>query len=196
MFPYYYNKNDNIGYLRYLVSTNRSSEIKITSTANEADDHPPSLIITNPITDRWASKSSTNFGQYVQIELLSSPLFLTHYSYFSVPWEGVYNMNWNFSVSKDGINWIVVDSHVDDDVLKSNKEEKFKINKPDYYRYFRLTNTGKNYYETVSDGDQTRTILYVAQIDLYTNKLMYITQCESIYNFKYFHLLFIFIILF
>ena len=196
MFPYYYNKNENIGYLRYLVSSNRSSEIKITSTANEANDHPPSLIITNPITTRWASKRNSNFGQYVQIELLSNPLFLTHYSYLSFMRAGIYNMNWNFSVSKDGINWVVVDSHVDDDVLKSNKEEKFKINKPDYYRYFRLTNTGKNYYETVSDGDQTRTILYVAQIDLYTNKLMYITQCARVNNFIYHHILFIFIILF
>ena len=167
MIPYY--QKEDVGYLRYLVSTKQTDKIKITSSASESSSTPPSLIIRNPITNRWASTRTYSFGQWIQIELLTEkPFYLTAYSYLSHHMSIYYNLNWNFSVSNNGSKWIVVDSHVNDYVLKSFKEEKFTIDKPGYYRFFRLTNTGLNYYN--GETTDAQTILYVAQIDLYTNR--------------------------
>ena len=189
----HYCPNNLYGYLRYLVLTNQKDEIILSSSQRFSDEYLLDFIITNPINYEFATIRNSNFGQYVQIELKNKPFYLYEYSYKSHHLPIYYNMNWNFSVSKDNDEWIVVDSHTNDDVLKSFKEEKFKISKPGYYKFFRLTNTGYNYYNDELTTE-SRTILYVAHLDLFTNKnFCFISKIEQNISIKCFSIFFIFI---
>ena len=111
------------GLLRKLVKSGKSNEIQITTNGDETTSRPPSLIITYPNTDHWASQRNDSFGQYIQVHLTKTKIFLSSYSYenicpiISKCSDIVYNKNWQFLCSTNGEDWDIVDEYVNDSIL-------------------------------------------------------------------------------
>lgn len=154
-----------VGILRYLVAANRGNEIDVTVSCNETASRPPRLIITYPNTDHWASCTTFNFSQYIQVKL-KHKVSITGYSFEKRNDTYIYMMNWQFLGSNDEKNWVVLDSHINDSSFASTNTLRPKT-KRGTYNFFRILNTGLNRYESRGESHSFRTILYVRYLDLY-----------------------------
>ena len=154
------------GILRYLVGQGKGNEIDVTVSCNETKNRPPRLIITYPNTDHWASCTTFDFNQHIQVKL-KYDVFIKGYSFEKHNgWPGVYMMNWEFLGSINGKKWDVLDKHVNDssfsrvDVLRPKTKKGI-------YRYFRVLNKGLNHYNNYAPSYLQRTYLYIRYLDLY-----------------------------
>ena len=153
------------GLLRHLVSGGQSSKIRLEVSCNESSSRPPSLIITYPNTDHWASCRDSSFSQYIQVELIGMTFNIESYSYENLGADA-YNINWDFLGSADGKGWTTLDSRKNDYILKENKVTVLPA-KRGRYRFFRIKQTGINYYFNTNTDDTRRYILYVRNLDLF-----------------------------
>ena len=160
--------------LRKLVKTGKSNEIEITTSGDESSSRPPSLIITYPNNDHWASKINSNFGQYIQVYLKKTKIFLISYSYENLittsDGDIAYNKNWKFLCSTNGKDWDIVDEHENDPILGKSYKTILPVKGKTFYSYFRILNTGRNYYyrgNSDISNTLTGTILYVRNLGLH-----------------------------
>ena len=153
------------GLLRYLVSNGKNHLIHVTTNGNEKPSRPPSLIITYPNSDHWASLRNFGFGQFIQVELKHMMIDITHYSFENMG-AIAYSMNWQFLGSKNGHDWEVLDEHINDSVLGQQLISVFPT-ESGKFSFFRILHTGLNYYSDCPDTNAVRTILYVRNLDLF-----------------------------
>jgi hypothetical protein len=147
------------------VATGHSNRIKIETTCNEADFRPPNLIINYSNEDHWASCVDTTFSQYIQVRIVGIALDITRYSYENLGKE-FYSINWDFLGSSDGKKWDVIDTHKDDYILGENPITVLPV-KRGKYSFFRIKQTGINYYINTDTSYPARNILYVRNLDLF-----------------------------
>ena len=183
------------GFLRYLVSIDLSARILVTTNGNESVERPPSLIITYPNTDHWASLVNYDFGQYIQVELLHMKFKITNFSYENLRPDLCYSMNWQFLGSLNGEDWDILDEHIEDDILGTGSKIIFPVING-FYSFFRILHTGFNYYSGQPTSHPPSTILYVRNIDLFGTFYDFkrSIECESILLF-HFHLIILVFIL-
>ena len=177
-----------VGYIHGLSILKHESFFKLVTSKSERDDRPSSVIYTYPCNDctSWASKIDNNYGQFVQFEFNSS-IHATHYSFKSFS-STIYPKCWNVSSSLDGIDWILQDNHINDDVLSCGGELIFSLRIPGYYKYFRLTNTGMSSYEP------SPTQLYVSRFDIHNIYSTLKYTCDKSKNYDYFKFSFLIIL--
>ena len=174
------------GYLRKLVQSGKQHLIDVTTSSDENPiSRPPSLIIQYTNWDHWASGADSNYNQFIQIHVKSRRIFLTAYSYEnrfsdSSQYTYVFNKNWKFLCSNDGNTWEEQDVHVNDSILGKENAPVFQINKPGFFSFFRIQNTGPNHYEKGGElhpiTSPESTILYVKNVDLFGFGEIFITS--------------------
>ena len=156
------------GLLYNLVKTNRRSSINLTSSGTSSNY--PDRIVDNIIDydnnySLFTSYVNTNYGQWVQVELIDRFIDLRAYA---LGLNGVnYPRHWDINVSMDGKEWNT--PHV----IRENDDSKnghiFKFSKHvGFIRFFKIINRGDN-------GEKGHTELYISNIDLYGN----VVECNN-----------------
>ena len=116
----------------------------------------------------WHSTDNSNFGEYVQIEFENQ--WIRPSGYVMVESNNVYKCrNWKITGSSDGINFVTLDSHVEDPIFtKDYQEEYFKIHKRRRaFRFIRIVQTGPSYY-----GTDASKAIRVGKIEIFGDSLV------------------------
>ena len=118
----------------------------------------------------WHSGDNSNFGEYVQIEFENQ--WIRPSGYVMVESNNVYKCrNWKITGSSDGINFVTLDSHVEDPIFtKDYQEEYFKIHKRKRaFRFIRIVQTGPSY--NWADGRKGNA-LRIGKIEIFGDSLV------------------------
>ena len=181
------NMGANRGYIAYLAVHKLLSQIKTNTSQVRSPlgsiTYDPEYAYDGDVNTRYGSYETPSYGQYFQIQM-PSPLKITGYSlqYINTfDTSPCHILKWNFSASRDGVTFDVLDTHDGDSTLKDSKPHIFSIDedKQNIYSYFKVTNRGENgCYEKH---------LHISEIDLFGTVYQhesFIHTCLSTFKFR------------
>ena len=111
-------------------------ELKSSGTYSKNTNLPFNAIDFN-FSSYYLSNDNSSSGQWISFGLKDRYVSLTHYSLLSR--TGNHMKNWELSTSNDEIEWTVVHSMIDNNILNTDKGKLFRTKKV-VARYFKITN--------------------------------------------------------
>ena len=160
------------GVIRNIINNNRTDVVNIQASLMTLNQYSHLKIIDFNTNHYWVSEDNDEFGQWISIELTDRWVSLTHYAFQSTTG---YAKSWDFEVSADGIDWFIVHSERNSDIL--NQPTIFPVTKY-VCRFFRITNRGNS--NNINYPKRFR----VQAIDLYGAVTHCDTTCSSIPPFR------------
>jgi hypothetical protein len=148
---------DRNGYLYYIATRGKTREwinphnagfIKVSANPQHATNgyNDEADIVSHDQPGKWGSESAI-VNTYASIDLLDNPPLCPNYyalSHTSKGWTGKIK-NWDLKASNDGVNWNVLRSHRKDESVTVFSKASWPIkNVNNFYRYFRIVQTGPN----------------------------------------------------
>ena len=146
------------GFLRSLYDSGIIlSEIKIETSDSHLSypDRFPENVVDYNSSNIWTSCESRTYNQYISIELKNYFLDISAYALGFM--GGNYPMSWDFSVSSNGKDWIVLHEPRKSHELENIRGKIFPV-KRSFVRFFKWTNKGPN---------SGNTAFYIYKLDLY-----------------------------
>ena len=128
------------------------------------------LLIIVPIYIGLLNIQSPIINIYISIEIKN--FFLDISAYAIGHYGENHPVNWDFSVSSNGDDWVVLHSPRDSEELDNKKGVIFEVNRS-FVRFFKWTNKGPNY-------NGLNTELYISKVDLYGSAI----KCTAEENCK------------
>lgn len=143
------------GVITHFINKEETNKFDFTYTKDwNSKTHPENVIDRK--TNTYVSMYPTSDGMFVQIELKEYWLDISDYVIY---YAGTYYpMNYNFSISLDGVDWFVLDEKVNSTYYKEIRLRSIRT-KRCIARFFRWTSTGVQ--GTGYDG------FYITEIELF-----------------------------
>ena len=148
------------GFLRSLFDAGTLySHININTSGSSPlySDRFPENVVNYSSDLCWTSDDSDEYDQFLSIEL--KDCFIDISAYALIHKDVNYPVNWDFSVSSDGKEWIVLHNPRNSTELSDMRGKIFHVNRS-FVRFVKWTNKGSN-----NNGQNNQ--LYITKVDLY-----------------------------
>ena len=140
-----------------------------TSGKSDYSERVPENVVNYSSELYWTSEYSDSYDQYISIEIKNYFLDISAYAIGHNGYQ--HPVSWDFSVSSNGEDWVVLHSPRDSEELDSKNGVIFNVNRS-FVRFFKWTNKGPNY-----GGNKC---LYIRYVDLYGS----VVKCTEEENCK------------
>ena len=183
------------GFFRHLYDAELTSSLLKFNTSGYSEDRKPENIV-NYSGGFYTSNYDSSYGQFVSIELQNMYFDINAYEIES---NGPnFPLDWDFSVSHDGKNWIDLHKPRGETSLNGSSGELFKI-KGGFAKFFKWTNRGPN-------NNGLNNCFYIGKVDIYGSMVKCNTKVScnivphiiprTFFHFKIQYITFIFISVF
>ena len=154
------------GVLRNMFDTNQLDKINIT-TNGDYENRDPFRVVNFSSSESWTGIPNPGHGQWIKMELTERFLDVSGYA-IGCDFKH-FPQSWDFEVSLDGVNWLVVHSIEQSQILNGTEGEIFII-PSEFSRFFRWTNRGCN-------DHCTNHAFYIQNLDLYGGTILCNNDC-------------------